>query len=206
MIGRNVSGMKGKTIHKAVLDDLGPEQLHHIADELGTGSRGAKRVVGETVAALTGSLAEEASSPHGAHEVEQALDEAQGAAPAGAGAGVRPVKGSSGLVGAAPFTGGAFGGGMLATIVGRTSMPVARAVSQRTGIPMAQVSRALKILTPVAMTAVSRTAKNRNVRAEGLSEMLAEEQQAARRPGGALGALARLFGGGQSYGGGRHRA
>ncbi|MFW6693598.1 DUF937 domain-containing protein [Streptomyces sp. MAR4 CNX-425] len=196
--------MRDKPIHKAVLDDLGPERLHQVADELGTGNRGAKRVVGETVAALTGSLAEEAASAHGAHEVEQALDEAQEAAPAGAG--VRPVKGASALAGARPFAGGGLGGGMLATIIGRTSMPVARAVSQRTGIPMAQVSRALKILTPVAMAAVSRTAKNRRVEAEGLSGMLAEEQRATRRPGGALGALARLFGGGQSYGGGRHRA
>lgn len=198
--------MRDKPVHKAVLDDLGPEQLHQVADALGTGSRGARRVVGETVAALTGSLAEEASSPHGAHEVEQALDEVQGAAPAGAAAGARPVKGSSGLVGAAPFAGGALGCGMLATIVGRTSMPVARAVSQRTGIPMAQVSRALKILTPVAMAAVSRAARNRDVRADGLAEMLTDEQQATRRPGGTLGALARLFGAGQSYGGGRHRA
>ncbi|WP_407565052.1 DUF937 domain-containing protein [Streptomyces sp. 184] len=197
--------MKDKPIHKAVLDDLGPGQLHQVADELGTGSRGAKRVVGETVAALTGSLAEEAATPHGAHEVEQALDEAQGAAPAGAGVAARPAKGSA-LVGAVPFAGSALGGGMLATIVGRTSMPVARAVSQRTGIPMAQVSRALKILTPVAMHAVSRAAQNREIRADGLSEMLTEEQRATRKPGGALGALARLFGGGQSYGGGRHRA
>lgn len=198
--------MRDKPIHKAVLDDLGPERLHQVATELGTGNRGAKRVVGETVAALTGSLAQEASSAHGAHEVEQALDEAQGAAPAGAGVGVRPVKGTSALAGAMPYAGGGLGGGMLATIIGRTSMPVARAVSQRTGIPMAQVSRALKILTPIAMTAVSRTAKNRRIEAEGLSTMLAEEQQASRTPGGPLGALARLFGGGQSYGGGRHRA
>ncbi|WBB59215.1 DUF937 domain-containing protein [Streptomyces sp. WMMC500] len=196
--------MRDKPLHKAVLDDLGPEQLHQVADELGTGSRGAKRVVGETVAALTGSLAEEAASPHGAHEVEQALDEAQEAVPAGPG--VRRVKGSPALAGAVPFSGGALGGGMLATIVGRTSMPVARAVSQRTGIPMAQVSRALKILTPIAMAAVSRAAQNREVRADGLAEMLTAERQATRRPGGALGALARLFGGGQSYGGGRHRA
>lgn len=198
--------MRDKPIHKAVLDDLGPEQLHQVAAELGTGNRGAKRIVGETVAALTGSLAEEASSPHGAHEVEQALDEAQGAAPAGAAAGVRPVKSTSALAGVVPFASGALGGGMLATIIGRTSMPVARAVSQRTGIPMAQVSRAMKILTPIAMTAVSRTARNRRVRAEGLSEMLTEEEHATRKPGGPLGALARLLGGGQSYGGGRHRA
>ncbi|GAA2136604.1 DUF937 domain-containing protein [Streptomyces synnematoformans] len=198
--------MRGKPVHKAVLDDLGPEQLHQVADELGTGSRGAKRVVGETVAALTGSLAQEASTTHGAHEVEQALDEARGAAPAGAGAAAGPAKDTSALVGAVPFTGGAPGGGMLATIIGRTSMPVARAVSQRTDIPMAQVSRALKILTPVVMTAVSRTAKNRKVQAEGLSEMLAQERRADRRSGGPLVALARRFGGGRSYGGGRHRA
>ncbi|MEO3763294.1 DUF937 domain-containing protein [Streptomyces sp. B8F3] len=198
--------MKDKPIHKAVLDDLGTEQLHQVATELGTGNRGAKRVVGETVAALTGSLAEEAATPHGAHEVEQALDEAQGAALAGTAAATRQARGAAALTGAGTFAGNALGCGMLATIVGRTSMPVARAVSQRTGIPMAQVSRALKILTPVAMAAVSRAAQNRNVRAGGLSEMLAEEQQATRKPGGALGALARLFGGGQSYGGGRHRA
>ncbi|WP_078898227.1 DUF937 domain-containing protein [Streptomyces sp. CNQ-509] len=198
--------MRDRSVHKSVLDDLGTEQLHQVATELGTGSRGAKRVVGETVAALTGSLAEEAATPHGAHEVEQALDEAQGATPAGAAAGARPAKGATAPAGAGTFAGSALGGGMLATIVGRTSMPVARAVSQRTGIPMAQVSRALKILTPVAMAAVSRAARSRNVGADGLAEMLREEQQATRRPGGTLGALARLFGGGQSYGGGRHRA
>jgi hypothetical protein len=142
--------MRDKSVRKSVLEELGPEQLRRLAGMLGTSERTTERVVDETVASLSGTLADSAKSPQGADELARA------------------------------FVTGGFKGGVMVSVLARVSMPVARMVASRTGLPVTQVAKAMKILIPLVMAALSRRAKKRNVRAGELSGMLASEQENAR--------------------------
>ncbi|NGN70012.1 DUF937 domain-containing protein [Streptomyces sp. A7024] len=182
--------MRANSLQKAILQELGPDQMHELATELGTTDRAAKKLVGTAVESLTGTLADEASSPEGAREVAQAFSEAPD--PAGQ-ANARP------LTGVAQFAGGGMGGikgGILASVLGRVTLPVAKAVSARTGLPVTQVNNAMRVILPIAMTVLSQVAKKKNVSASGLSDMLSEEQQHTQESGGLMGMLGKILGGG----------
>ncbi|MGK5727945.1 DUF937 domain-containing protein [Streptomyces sp. URMC 124] len=52
--------------------------------------------------------------------------------------------------------GGGLGGGLMSGVLGKITGPVAEAVAKRTGLPVAQVSRALELLLPVVMTTIAK--------------------------------------------------
>ncbi|MEV6108518.1 DUF937 domain-containing protein [Streptomyces sp. NPDC051940] len=183
--------MTDKAVHKAVLDQLGSDQMHQLASELGTNDRTVRILVDETVSSLSGTLADEAQTPQGAHEVAQAFNEVPydgSAVPVN----VRPLSGVSAFAGS-----GALKSGVAGAVLARVAMPVARTVAKRTGLPVTQVEKALRILLPLAMTALSQAAKRKNVKASGLSEYLTAEQQQARPSSGLLATLTRLLNGGK---------
>ncbi|MEV5376663.1 MULTISPECIES: DUF937 domain-containing protein [Streptomyces] len=126
--------MGDEALQKDVLDELGEDRIQELAGELGTDADGATRMVRETVAALP----EELTRENGA-----------GAAPAG-------VAGLGGFGGLAQGLGGGPGGGLMSGVLGRITKPVAETVAKRTGLPAAQVARALELLLPVVMTAIAK--------------------------------------------------
>ncbi|MFF7726768.1 DUF937 domain-containing protein [Streptomyces sp. NPDC008001] len=120
--------MGDEALQKDVLDELGEDRVQELAGELGTGTDGATRMVRETVAALPDELTRE-----------------NGAAPAGAAG----LGGFGGL-------GQGLGGGLMSGVLGRITKPVAETVAKRTGLPVAQVTRALELLLPVVMTTIAK--------------------------------------------------
>ncbi|MGK5544561.1 DUF937 domain-containing protein [Streptomyces sp. URMC 127] len=124
--------MGDEALQKDVLDELGEDRVQELAGELGTDADGARRMVRETVAALPEDLTRE-----------------NGAAPAGA-------AGFGGFGGLGQGLGGGPGGGLMSGVLGRITKPVAETVARRTGLPAAQVARALELLLPVVMTAIAK--------------------------------------------------
>ncbi|QLE75371.1 hypothetical protein FGW37_30685 [Streptomyces rectiverticillatus] len=120
--------MGDEALQQDVLDELGEDRIQELAGELGTDADGATRMVRETVAALPEELTRQES-----------------AAPAGA-------AGPGGLGG----LGGGLGGGLMSGVLGKITGPVAETVAKRTGLPVAQVTRALELLLPVVMTTIAK--------------------------------------------------
>ncbi|MFI6941886.1 DUF937 domain-containing protein [Streptomyces sp. NPDC050418] len=137
-------------LEKAVIDELGDDKLQEIAGLLDTDAAGAQNMITETVSALSGGMQEKAQgAPEDVDEVRQAfaeVDEAAGAA---------PLQGVATLGGG---LGGLLGGGMMAGMLGKMSKPVAQAVSKKTGIPAATVSRAIELLIPVLLAVLTKRA------------------------------------------------
>ncbi|MEU5192038.1 DUF937 domain-containing protein [Streptomyces klenkii] len=128
--------MGDEALQKDVLDELGEDRIQELAGELGTDADGATRMVRETVAALPEELTRE-----------------NGAAPAG----VAGLGGFGGLGGLGQGSGGGMlSGGLMSGVIGRITKPVAETVAKRTGLPAAQVARALELLLPVVMTAIAK--------------------------------------------------
>ncbi|MEV7196364.1 DUF937 domain-containing protein [Streptomyces sp. NPDC093510] len=135
-----------RSFEQDVLDELGDDRLQEIAGLLGTDASGAQDVVGTTVSALSGDIQDKAADPAEADEVRQALDEAGPADPS--------LEGVATLGG----LGGLAGGGMMSGMLAKMSRPVANAVSKKTGIPVATVTRVIEMLIPVVLAVLSKRA------------------------------------------------
>ncbi|MER7758309.1 DUF937 domain-containing protein [Streptomyces sp. NPDC097619] len=158
--------MSDDSLENEVLAELGEDRLTEIAGLLGTDAAGARDTVQTTVGALSGGLAEKADADDddGA-EVRDALAEV-----------AEPP-----LQGVATLGGGLLGGGLMAGVLAKASKPVAAAVSKKTGIPAATVSRVIELLIPVLLAVFAK--------------------RAAQKGGGAGGAASAAAGGGAGAGG-----
>ncbi|MEU5687050.1 DUF937 domain-containing protein [Streptomyces venezuelae] len=135
-----------RSFEQDVLDELGDDRLQEIAGLLDTDASGAQDVVGTTVSALSGDIQGRAADPAEADEVRQAFDEVGPADPT-----LQGVATLGGL-------GGLAGGGMMAGMLAKMSRPVANAVSKKTGIPAAKVTRVIEMLIPVVLAVLSKRA------------------------------------------------
>ena len=83
------------------------------------------------------------------------------------------------------------GGGILGHVLGGQRPQVEQGVAQASGLDMGQVAKLLPILAPIVMAALGRQKRQSNLDAGGLSGMLGQEAQRARRaaPDGILGSL-----------------
>lgn len=163
-----------------VLDELGDDRLTEIASLLGTDTAGAQDVVGTTVSALSGGLQDKAAAadPAEADEVRQAVAEVGDTA--------RPLQGVAALGG----LGGLATGGLMSGVLAKMSKPVANAVSKKTGIPPATVSRVIELLIPVVLAVLSKRAATKGSGSAGAS--------AGATAGGGLGdLLGSILGGGK---------
>ncbi|WP_037635554.1 DUF937 domain-containing protein [Streptomyces katrae] len=165
-----------------VLGELGPGGLTEIAGLLGTDAAGARETVATTVGAMAGGLREKADAAGaGDDEVRQAFAEV--AEP--------PLKG------VATLGGGLLGGGVMAGVLAKVSKPAAAAVSKKTGIPPATVSRVIELLIPVLLTVFAKRAAVGEGAAAGTPAPGAAPG-AAPAEGGGLGDLpGRILGGGR---------
>ncbi len=134
-----------------MIDELGDEKLHEFAGLLGTDDAGAQNLISETVSALSGGFQETASNgaPEDVDEMRQAFAEVGEAATA------TPLQGVATLGGG---LGGLLSGGMMAGVLAKMSKPVASAVSKKTGIPAATVSRGIEMLIPVLLAVLAKRA------------------------------------------------
>ncbi|SDK97342.1 protein of unknown function [Streptomyces indicus] len=133
-----------------MIDELGDEKLHEFAGLLGTDEAGAQDVISETVSALSGGLQDKAQgAPEDVDEVRQAFAEV------GEAANAAPLQGVATLGGG---LGGMLSGGMMAGVLAKVSKPVAQAVSKKTGIPAATVSRGIELLIPVLLAVLTKRA------------------------------------------------
>ncbi|MFD9910604.1 DUF937 domain-containing protein [Streptomyces sp. NPDC059063] len=123
---------QGASFEDDVMAELGDDKLQEIAGVLGTDTAGARDVVGTTVSTLSGELPTEAPAPEDA-----------------------PLQGVATLGGG---LGGLLGGGMAAGVLGKLSKPVANAVSKKTGIPAATVTRVIEMLLPVILAVLTKRA------------------------------------------------
>ncbi|MFE1347989.1 DUF937 domain-containing protein [Streptomyces sp. NPDC058757] len=141
-----------------VLAELGEDRLAEIAALAGTDATGARSLVGDSVAELSGGLRQAAAEPGSADEVRAAVDEATAAGPP--------------LQGVAAF-GGLAAGGLMAGVLAKLAKPAANAVAKRTGIPPATVNRAVDLLLPVVLAVLTKRAAGKaGKRDGGLGDLL----------------------------------
>ncbi|QES06209.1 DUF937 domain-containing protein [Streptomyces venezuelae] len=148
-----------------VLNELGDDRLQEIAGLLGTDAAGARDVVSGSVAQLSGELRQAAAEPSSADEVHAAFAEVASAEP--------PLQGVAGF-------GGLAAGGLMAGVLGRLARPAANAIAKRTGIPAATVTRAVDILIPVVLAALTKRAaakKTGGKAADGLGDLLGGDRR-----------------------------
>ncbi|MFB7589687.1 DUF937 domain-containing protein [Streptomyces sp. NPDC056169] len=139
-----------------VLTELGDDRLQEIAGLLGTDATGAQELVDSSVTELSGELRQAAAEPASADEVRAAVDEVASAEP--------PLQGVATL-------GGLAAGGLMAGVLAKLARPAASAVAKRTGLPPATVDRAVDILVPVIVAALTKRAAAKKG-GDGLGDLL----------------------------------
>ncbi|WP_051781520.1 MULTISPECIES: DUF937 domain-containing protein [unclassified Streptomyces] len=142
--------MSESSFQDDVLGELGDDKMTEIAGLLGTDTSGARETVAETLGVMAGDLSQrvDADDADGA-EVRQALAEVAEAEP--------PLEGVATFGG----LGGLLSGGMMAGVLAKVSKPVAAAVSKRTGIPAATISRVIEMLIPVVLAVLAKRASGK---------------------------------------------
>ncbi|MGH4028394.1 DUF937 domain-containing protein [Actinomycetota bacterium Odt1-20B] len=135
-----------------VLDQLGDDQLQELGQLPGVAEAGGpQQFVSHTVSALAGGLQDKAAgAPEDADEVKQAVAEVAEAPADGA----APLQGVATLGG----LGGLLGGSMMSGVLAKMSKPVASAVSKKTGLPEATVSRGIEMLIPIVLAVMAKRA------------------------------------------------
>ncbi|MFE0100266.1 DUF937 domain-containing protein [Streptomyces sp. NPDC059009] len=136
-----------------VLDQLGDDQLQELGQLPGVAEAGGpQQFVSHTVSALAGGLQDKAAgAPEDADEVKQAVAEVAEAPADGA----APLQGVATLGGG---LGGLLGGTMMSGMLAKMSKPVASAVSKKTGLPEATVSRGIEMLIPIVLAVMAKRA------------------------------------------------
>ncbi|WP_328621433.1 DUF937 domain-containing protein [Streptomyces sp. NBC_00354] len=174
--------MSESSFQDDVLGELGPGGLTEIAGLLGTDAAGARETVTTTVGAMTGDLQQKADSDDDdGHEVRQAFAEV-----------AEPP-----LQGVATLGGGLLGGGLMAGVLAKVSKPVAAALSKKTGIPPATVSRVIELLIPVLLTVFAKRAAAGKGAAAGAPAPGSAAGSAPAESGGLADLLGQILGGGK---------
>ncbi|MDJ0340052.1 DUF937 domain-containing protein [Streptomyces sp. H10-C2] len=143
--------MSDEPLQNEVLSEIGDDRLQEIAGLLGTDPESARKLVGTSVTSLTGVLTDDAVTPGGTAELSQALEQAATEP--------EPPAGAAGFAGLGVL-GSAAGGGMLLTVLRKVTAPTARAVSKKTGLPVAAVAGALELVIPVVATVLAKRARS----------------------------------------------
>lgn len=146
--------MSDRPLKDEVLEELGDDRLREIAELLGTDAAEAQRVVGSSVASITGVLTDDAVTPGGTAELCQAMEQAANEP--------EPLPmAAMGFAGVTGGTGPEPGRGVLAAVLARVAAPAARAVAKRTGLPVETVTAALQTLIPVMASVLARRAREK---------------------------------------------
>jgi len=173
-------------------DLLGPEQgdqaVNEISQNVGVESSVVNTAVQMALPALINGLANNASTPEGAENLNNALEQHHD------GGILDNIGGLAGMI----FGGGqsaapppqADAGGILGHILGGSHGQIAQNVSERTGLSMGQVAQILMFLAPIVMGYLGRQKQQQGVGADGLGGLLGGllggSQSRAASPGGGI--------------------
>ncbi len=161
---------------------LGGAQMDQLARAIGADPQQTQKAVSAALPALLTQLNRNANSAEGAGALASALQ--------------RDHDGSL-LDNLGGFLSGAVGGkqadgaGILGHVLGGQRTPVEEGISRASGLDRGKVAQLLALLAPVVMAALGRQQRQAGLDPAGLSGLLGQEAQRARReaPAGLLGAL-----------------
>jgi len=152
-----------------VKENLGPQELSQISQQLGTDQATTQQAVNAALPALVGGLANTAQQPQGVNGIQQLVSSHAG------------VLGSLGsLLGAgAP----ADGGGVLGRILGQHQPDVQQGVQQASGLGSDQTRKLLMILAPIVLGALAKRAMSHGTANDSaaIQQSLQEDGQQARQ-------------------------
>ncbi|CAN5684952.1 DUF937 domain-containing protein [soil metagenome] len=163
--------------------EKGTTALNEISNTVGADSSAVSSAIQMALPAIIGGLANNAATPQGAQNLDQALQRDHDGSILGNLGGLGSLIMGQ-LQTAEPTPKQLDAGGILGHILGNKQAPVVEQVSQNTGLNMGQVAQVLMMLAPLVMGYLGKQKQEQNVGADGL--------------GGLLGGL---LGGGQVQGG-----
>jgi hypothetical protein len=145
-----------------VQQQLGPNTIQQMSAALGADPAATSSAVSMALPALLGGLSHNASTPHGAAALDQALGDHDGSILDSLGGGL------GGLLGG----GGGIGGAILGHIFGGKRGAVEQGVGQASGLNAAQVAQLLAMLAPIVMGALGKMKRERGIDASTLPQVL----------------------------------
>lgn len=177
-----------------LMSQLQGAPLQHMAQQLGTDTAQTQSAVGAALPLMLGALGRNAAQPQGAMDLLGALQQHQGGAAAG-------LDGLGGLGGLGGLLGGLLGGGhspgvsaapdgaaILGHIFGGNQQRAEAGLGQATGLG-AHAGQLLQMLAPIVMSFLAQRASAGGLSADGLGQVLGQEQARVQRQGGLGGGL-----------------
>jgi hypothetical protein len=172
-------------------DAQGQEAVQQISQATGTDSSMVESVVQTALPHILGGLANNAATPEGAENLNNALEQHDGSLLDNLGGLSSMIFGGQQQAAPPPQ---ADGGGILGHIFGNSQGQVAQQVSNQTGVSTGQVAQILMMLAPIVMGYLGQQKQQQGVGADGLGGLIGgllgggQSQQASA--GGVLGNLA----------------
>ena len=146
----------------------GSEAVDQISQQVGAEPSMVNSAIQAALPSILGSLANNASTPQGAENLDHALERDDHAS----------ILDNLGALGpmifdqSTPTPKQADAGGILDHILGRDQGPVAQEASQKSGLPVGQVAQILMMLAPIVMAYLGRQKQEQNVGAGGIGDLL----------------------------------
>lgn len=167
-----------------VLGQLGGGGLGALGGMLGTDQDQTQSAVSTAVNVLTGAMAQNASEPDGAQALDAALEKDHD------GGIFDDVEGFIGNAAAGP------GAGILGKVLGGSQPQVQQGIAEKTGLSMDKVLPLLITVAPLALGALGKMKKDKQMDSEAVAATLAtERRQAEQQDDGILGSILGLLDG-----------
>jgi hypothetical protein len=162
-------------------DLLGQEQgsdaVNQISQHVGAEPSAVNSVIQLALPALVSGLANNASTPQGADNLNNALEQHDGSILGNLGGLAGAIFGGGQSAGGAATAPATDAGGILGHILGGSQGAVAQEVSNKTGVSVGQVAQILMFLAPIVMGYLGRQKQEQGLDANGVASVLADQQQ-----------------------------
>jgi hypothetical protein len=167
------------------LEDLlgqqqGNQAVDQISQQVGAQPNLVNTAIQMALPMILNQLANNAASPQGAESLNNALERDHSGG----------ILGNLGGLGSLIFGGGqqpaskeVDSGGILGHIFGNNQGQVTQQVSQQTGLGVGQVAQILMMLAPIVMAYLGKQKQQQNLDADGLSDLLGQQQQQIQSSG-----------------------
>ncbi|MEO7362562.1 MAG: DUF937 domain-containing protein [Gemmatimonadaceae bacterium] len=152
---------------------LGPNALQQISQQLGTDAGTTNSAISAALPVLLSALARNASTPHGATALNNALDQHDGSV-------------LDNVASAVDQGSGGMGAKILAHVLGNKQPVVANGIGNATGLDASKVMSLLAMLAPLVMGALGKAQRTNGLDAGGLASMLGQERNHINNNAGGL--------------------
>jgi len=152
------------SILDAVHAQLGPDSIATISQTIGADPSTTSKALSLALPAMVSGLAQNASHPHGAAALDNALQQHDGSI----------LDNLGGLLGGG--TASAIGAAILGHIFGPNRGPVEDGVGKASGLDAAQVAKLMTILAPIVMGVLGRMKREKGADASTLPDILGSGQ------------------------------